>query len=635
MNDNPIHLVCCRLHLGVLADASLCMFLAVWSLLHILSSVSLPHFHFQCQCLCSVFPMYYIHPSLSRSVHNRISVPQVLFLYDEFPGAAFLCCCGPQVGRISGQGPRSSFSHSVDHPPTSSSSHFRPDPSPRPYDSYHIDLGQSKNRDRRVPYRRCRLPLLSRRQVFQFLYVYTRVPVLRRHHDWKHGFRPGEATNPGPTDVTSSYQPLSVGLINPTTIFHKEDDLLALNTDILCLAETAATKTVQMAFKQAIRSTSFRTFWSAPVPDKAKSDPSLGTTFRGDNLGTAIMTRLPAREARQTFPPSAWDTCRLNSTVVVSTGALDILMVSAYFQTGKSAEARIVNNQLLQDIFFHIMPIDLPFIIAGDFNTDVRKLDVFSSFRHMGCQEMFEFHRMTFGFELPPTCKGATRFDSMITHPFLLPHIRCIDVGPEHQFADHRAVHVQLDIPTRTTTSFSWFVPKSWTLFPVDREIFATQYRQARSLQYFDYTQSASATPDDIITQLFRWSSQVEKAVDRTLQVQRAADPIVNAQRFLPKTYWGRRSTPRLIRNTCPRSPKRDTTGLCEPPAETTSVKSRHKIRQVRRLRCLERLYRKYQLDQFAPTDSFPEPHNPDLTLLWQAVCKAQGYGNSWTHWIF
>lgn len=100
----------------------------------------------------------------------------------------------------------------------------------------------------------------------------------------------------------------------------------------------------------------------------------------------------------------------MNSTIV-STGALDILIISTYFQTGKSAEARVVNNQLLQDILMHTMSIDLPFIIAGDFNTDVRKLDVYSSFQHIGCQEMFEFHRMTFGFELPPTCKGATRFD--------------------------------------------------------------------------------------------------------------------------------------------------------------------------------------------------------------------------------
>lgn len=202
-------------------------------------------------------------------------------------------------------------------------------------------------------------------------------PVRSNCHDWKRGCRIGEATNPGPAETQISCRPLSVGLVNPTTIYTKEDDLLALNNDILCLAETAATKTVQVAFNQALRSTPYRAFWSAPVPDKVtNSDPYLGTTFRGDNLGTAIMTRIPTRATRQAFPPAVRDTCRLNS-IIVSTGASDILIVSAYFQTGKSAEARIANNQLLQDILLHTMPIDLPFIIVGDFNTDVRKSDVF------------------------------------------------------------------------------------------------------------------------------------------------------------------------------------------------------------------------------------------------------------------
>ena len=210
----------------------------------------------------------------------------------------------------------------------------------------------------------------------------------------------------------------------------------------------------------------------------------------------------------------------------------------------------------------------------------------------------------------------------------------CFDIGPEHQFADHRAVHVQLDIPTRTTQSFSWFVPKSWTIFQVDSKILDTQYRQARSDQSLIHPQSVVSTPADVHACFCRWSSQVEKAVDRTLQIQHAGNPVVHSQRFLPRNYRGRCSTPRLIRNTCPRSPKRDTTGQYEPPAETTSLKSRHKTRQVRRLRCLERLYHKHHLDQCSTTDPWPDPTLVDLNQLWNAIRRAQGYGNSWMHWI-
>ena len=277
----------------------------------------------------------------------------------------------------------------------------------------------------------------------------------QKSHDWKHTARIGEASNPGPPNSSTTYQHLSLSLINPTTIYRKEDDFLALDTDILCLAETAATKTVQMAFNQALRHTSYKTYWSAPVPDKmAKLDPTLGHSLRGDNLGTAIMTRLPSRDTRHSFPPSVWDTCRLNS-VIISTGILDILVVSAYFQTGKSAEARIVNNQILHDIWLHVTTTTLPFIVAGDFNTDVRKLDAFSLFHQSACAEMFEFHRNVFGFELPPTCKGSTRYDSMIFHPFLQKYIQRIDVGPEHQFADHCVVRVLFNVPTKHTETFT------------------------------------------------------------------------------------------------------------------------------------------------------------------------------------
>ena len=127
--------------------------------------------------------------------------------------------------------------------------------------------------------------------------VHQVYPSHQKSHDWKHTARIGEASNPGPPNSSTTYQHLSLSLINPTTIYRKEDDFLALDTDVLCLAETAATKTVQMAFNQALRHTSYKTYWSAPVPDKmAKLDPTLGHSLRGDNLGTAIMTRLPSRD---------------------------------------------------------------------------------------------------------------------------------------------------------------------------------------------------------------------------------------------------------------------------------------------------------------------------------------------------
>ena len=242
---------------------------------------------------------------------------------------------------------------------------------------------------------------------------------------------------------------------------------------------------------------------------------------------------------------------------------------------------------------------------------------------------MFEYHRAFFGFELPPTCKGATRYDSMIFHPYLLKLIQRIEVGPEHQFADHRHVNVYLDVPTRKVDAFTWFVPKSWTLFPLDSQVFATQYqRSRRSLPWRPQTPSQTTT-DEVTNLLFRWSTRIERSVHQCLQQQHQADPLCHPQGFLPRTYRGRCATPRLIRASCPRTPKRDCTGFYDPPCEVTSLKSRLKVRQTRRLRSLEHLYKKYGLHAL-PSDQWPAlPHFENLALLWQAIRSANGYGRS------
>ena len=43
----------------------------------------------------------------------------------------------------------------------------------------------------------------------------------------------------------------------------------------------------------------------------------------------------------------------------------------------------------------------------------------------------------------------------MIFHPFLQKYIQRIDVGPEHQFADHCVVRVLFNVPTKHTETFT------------------------------------------------------------------------------------------------------------------------------------------------------------------------------------
>ena len=82
-------------------------------------------------------------------------------------------------------------------------------------------------------------------------------------------------------------------------------------------------------------------------------------------------------------------------------------------------------------------------IISADFNQGIRTLTSWLAFAHVGCEEEFECALGRLGKTLPPTCRGATRFDSFIFHPSLVEIISDMWVGPEHLFADHSPIYVR------------------------------------------------------------------------------------------------------------------------------------------------------------------------------------------------
>ena len=133
---------------------------------------------------------------------------------------------------------------------------------------------------------------------------------------------------------------------------------------------------------------------------------------------------------------------------------------------------------------------------------------------------------------------------------------------------------------------------------------------------------------------LYQWSSCVEQAVDSSLRKQCRQDPIRQPQSSLPRNFRGRCAQPRLIRVSCPRAPKKDQAGHYEPPCEVTSLKSRLKVRQTRRIRNLEHLYRKYHFPDMPQEQWTQHPQLQDLQLLWQSIRMANGYGRSWVRWL-
>jgi hypothetical protein len=102
-----------------------------------------------------------------------------------------------------------------------------------------------------------------------------------------------------------------------------------------------------------------------------------------------------------------------------------------------------------------------PFIIAGDFNTSVDQLPVFSIISDDGHVEIFSWYKSR-GLELPPTCKGATRNDTCIIHRDLAQLVNDVQIECNPAFDAHSPMLVTLDLQKQVDPSIPWKVPRSW-----------------------------------------------------------------------------------------------------------------------------------------------------------------------------
>ena len=103
--------------------------------------------------------------------------------------------------------------------------------------------------------------------------------------------RIGEASNPGP-----EHEQFSVGLVNPTTVLHREKALASLEVDLLAMAETSATKVVQNQVRKNMKTRGYTTLWSNPV-DNHREMLNGQESLRGVAAGVALAARIPMRSS--------------------------------------------------------------------------------------------------------------------------------------------------------------------------------------------------------------------------------------------------------------------------------------------------------------------------------------------------
>ena len=156
--------------------------------------------------------------------------------------------------------------------------------------------------------------------------------------------RVGEASSPGPAPRKTCQQ-LTVAICNPTAILTKKNELLNLNSSVILLSETSATQAVQGEFSHSLRDSQCRIFYGPPVVAKRTLIDGRGS-FRGEAIGTAIMTKLPSRKTFCDIPDDLKNSCRVN-TAIIRINQIEVLMVACYGFPSNGPETKRQNDILL------------------------------------------------------------------------------------------------------------------------------------------------------------------------------------------------------------------------------------------------------------------------------------------------
>ena len=188
--------------------------------------------------------------------------------------------------------------------------------------------------------------------------------------------RIGEAKNPGPKSAEKDGC-LTVAVCNPTAILSRKVEILKLKSQIIFLSETSATKAVQSEFSRNIWENGFRCFFGPPViPKRTTIDGR--ESFRGEAIGTAILSKVPSRKSYHNIPTDFLNSCRVNSSVI-RIGPYEVLCVAIYGYSGNGPEQKRCNDILLARAYDYVTSCGLPFLIGGDFNVQPQALNAYKN----------------------------------------------------------------------------------------------------------------------------------------------------------------------------------------------------------------------------------------------------------------
>ena len=450
--------------------------------------------------------------------------------------------------------------------------------------------------------------------------------------DFLSGVRVGEAANPGPemedpccNGDGGQLSVVKFTVCNPSAIFGKTDEFRALGGDLVFVAETSATATALPIVRKSLKGLGYRSFFSKPV-SSLKEDSVARPSLRGEALGTAVLSKLPSRPLCYSVDPVILESSRVAFSVVRFSG-IEILCASLYGFANSHPNYKRLSSHLLMYCFQLAKDVGLPLIVGGDFNVPVQQMSVFDTMRKEGFFELHEFVYKKFKMVLPHTCGGATSNDTLVFHPMFADLIVDAWVDMGKLFHLHDPVVVKLHLRDVRPSVLHWKHPSSWAHIGLSSDLLNDAYNRCVASSLKDKNHYVNQQSFSFDTAIQQWAHDIENAVSRAVGCHHDLDPLRMPFTSLPKRFRGRCHDPLHVHQS-KKSPGHGSDGSYDPPCEVSRLRSRQKIRQVRRISSLLHVLRKG-----GDLDS-PSERVQGLLLEWDRICRAPGYGDAWYKWV-
>ena len=188
---------------------------------------------------------------------------------------------------------------------------------------------------------------------------------LQLHHDWKHGYRLGEAQHPGPG--------LTVVSVNITSLILHYEQLLCY--DIILLQETRLTLFGQQYLQQLLNEHGYDAVWGPPRPNHR--DSTTEESISGKCGGVALVFKKYYQfQSAPDFLLEPYPLLRTHRFVhaILSTEwgpCMHFMSVYGYTGSDVHVEAQTHNNALFQTVFEYASTFgNTPVYVGMDANTD-------------------------------------------------------------------------------------------------------------------------------------------------------------------------------------------------------------------------------------------------------------------------